>query len=108
MGTPLLDGIRVVDLAGEPAALAGRGFHLHFGGTSWIASVFVNGQFAVDNGIFDTMIEPGKNDRPEGIGAGTAILQTFQIINTLMHLRLDTSEPVPVIMEMDIRMIREE
>lgn len=29
-----------------PAGLKGRGFHLHFSGTNWIASVFVNGQYA--------------------------------------------------------------
>lgn len=28
-----------------PASLAGRSFSLHFGGTNWIASVLVNGQF---------------------------------------------------------------
>lgn len=28
-----------------PSELAGRGFHLHFGGTCWIASVIVNGEF---------------------------------------------------------------
>ncbi len=29
-----------------PSALAGRGFHLHFSGTCWIASVLVNGELA--------------------------------------------------------------
>jgi glycosyl hydrolase family 2 len=28
-----------------PKALTGRGFHLHFSGTNWIASVIVNGKF---------------------------------------------------------------
>lgn len=51
-----------------PAAYKGRGFKLHFSGTSWIASVFVNGQLAgTHKGVWipwdldvSTHIQPGQ------------------------------------------------
>lgn len=51
-----------------PGDCTGRGFHLHFSGTNWIVSVFVNGQLAGDHtGVWipwdldvTKFVEPGR------------------------------------------------
>lgn len=50
-----------------PAALAGRSFHLSFGGTCWIASVFVNGQYV---GGHQSVLVPWDMDVTEAVKPG--------------------------------------
>jgi len=47
----ILFGHRVIyrTMVKVPAEYKGRGFYLHFSGTNWIVSVFVNGKFAGDH-----------------------------------------------------------
>ena len=59
-----------------PASLKGRGFHLHFSGTSWIAGVFVNDQYI---GGRQSVLVPWDLDISKAVRPGVANTITIGI-----------------------------
>jgi len=78
---PLVFGHRLIyrTRIDVPEAAAGHGFKLHFSGTNWIASVFVNGRLAgTHQGVWvpwdldvSALVEPGRTNELAVIVKGT-------------------------------------